>query len=128
MSIASNHEGKKWIQTSVAIVCMLLSYVFMSFFEQINDWWHLETYISKYAAISQAVSVLIGLSTFIYIIKTPKTSAFLGDVFYEIMKVVWPEKNQTMRHTIGIMIGVSIVGFILGFFDFVATWALSLIS
>src|SRR5690606_36245023 len=99
--------------------------VLISFFEQINEWWHLETFIPSYFGVSQALAVVIALGTFIYIMKNPNTSQFLSDVYYEVMKVVWPDKQQTVKHTIGIMIGVSIVGFILGFFDFIAGWALS---
>lgn len=129
MSVASTSTtGRKWIQSSVAVTCMILAYILMSFLEQINEWWHLETFIPSYFAVSQAVSVLMGLGVFIYIMKNPKTSSFLSEVYYELMKVVWPDKNQTVKHTIGIMIGVSIVGFILGFFDLVASWALSLIN
>lgn len=128
MSVASKQDGKKWIQTCLAITCMLVGYVLYSFFEQINEWWHLETYIPSYYAVAQALAVLIGLGTFIYIIKNPNTSQFLNDVYYEVLKVVWPNKEETVKHTIGIMIGVSIVGFILGFFDFIAGWALSLVS
>ena len=129
MSVASTPStGKKWIQSCVAIACMLLGYVVMSFLEQINEWWQIEVFIPRYFAVSQAVSVLLGLGVFIYLMKNSKTSTFLSDVYYELMKVVWPDKNQTVKHTIGIMIGVSIVGFILGFFDFVSSWALSLIN
>jgi hypothetical protein len=32
MAVASNEEGKKWIQTTIAIVCILLGYVLISFF------------------------------------------------------------------------------------------------
>lgn len=129
MSVASNKsEGSKWIQTSVAIACMLLGYVLISFFETLSGWFELESKIPSYTAISQVLSVLVAIGVFVYIMKNPKTSTFLEEVYAEVVKVVWPDKNETVRHTIGIMIGVGIVGFLLGIFDFVSSYLLSLIS
>tara|TARA_Y100001936_G_C15912679_1_gene579476 strand:+ start:278 stop:661 length:384 start_codon:yes stop_codon:yes gene_type:complete len=125
---AISDNGKKWIQSSVAIACMLLGYVLISFFETLGDWFALESKVPNFIATAQILSVLIALGVFIYIMKNPKTSSFLKEVYQETVKVVWPDKSQTVRHTIGIMIGVTIVGFILGFFDFTATWFLSLIN
>jgi preprotein translocase subunit SecE len=128
MSVSSQDNGKKWIQTSVAITCMIVGYVLISFFETLAEWFELEAKIPNYNASSQVLSVLIAIGVFVYIMKNPKTSSFLREVYQETLKVVWPDKNETARHTVGIMIGVTIIGFILGFFDFAATWALSLIN
>lgn len=123
-----SESGKKWIQTSVAITCMLVGYILISFFETLGEWFELESKIPNFVASSQILAVLIALGVFAYIMKNPKISSFLTEVYQETAKVVWPDKNQTVRHTIGIIIGVTIVGFILGFFDFTATWLLSLIN
>lgn len=125
---AVSESGKKWIQTSVAITCMLLGYILISFFETLGDWFELESKLPNFVATSQVLSVLISLGVFIFIMKNPRISTFLTEVYQETLKVVWPNKNDTVKHTIAIMIGVTIVGFILGFFDFTATWLLSLIN
>ena len=121
-------DGQKWIQTSVAVLCLVLVYVLIKFFTQIGEWFELESKISQYMAISQIISVLISLGVFVYVMKNPMTSSFLREVYAEASKVVWPNKNETVRHTIGIMIGVAIVGFILGIFDFVSTYLLGQIN
>lgn len=128
MSLTHKEDGKKWIQTTVAITCMLAGYVLMSFFETLSEWFELESKISSYTAISQALSVLIALGVFAYIMKTPKIANFLSDVYQEAIKVIWPDKNETVKHTIIIMIGVTIMGFVLGLFDLIASWLLSLIA
>jgi preprotein translocase subunit SecE len=128
MSLAHKEDGKKWIQTTVALTCMIVGYVLMSFFETLSEWFELESKIGSYTAISQAVSVLIALGVFTYIMRTPKTANFLHDVYQEAIKVIWPDKNDTVKHTIIIMIGVTIMGFILGVFDIGASWLLSLIA
>ena len=128
MSVASNDDGKKWIQTSVALTCILLVYVMISFFEKLAEWFALETMVPYYFGISQFVSVLIGLVSYIVVFKNPTSSEFLSNVYQEAIKVVWPDKQQTWRHTFVIMVAVTIMGFVFGFFDFTANFLLGLVN
>ncbi len=128
MSVASNTEGKKWIQTAVVLVCALLFYVLVSFFEKLADWFALETKIPYYFGVSQFISVVIGFATYVFIFKNPKSNDFLNNVYQEVMKVVWPDRQQTWRHTFVIMIAVTIMGFVFGFFDFGANFLLGLVN
>jgi preprotein translocase subunit SecE len=128
MSVASNDEGKKWIQTTVAVTCIMLVYVLISFFEKLAEWFALETMVPYYFGITQFVSVLIGLVAYIMVFKNSKSSEFLTNVYQEVVKVVWPDKQQTWRHTIVIMIAVTIMGFVFGFFDFGANFLLGLVN
>ncbi|MBD66801.1 MAG: preprotein translocase subunit SecE [Halobacteriovoraceae bacterium] len=128
MSTTTKDDGKKWIQASIAVVCILLCYVLIRFFLQMGEWFELESKINNFNAITQVISVLIAGGVFFYIMKNPKTSDFLAEVYQEAVKVVWPDKNETVKHTIGIMIGVTIVGFLLGIFDWVAKWLLAMIN
>jgi preprotein translocase SecE subunit len=128
MSVASNDDGKKWIQTSVALTCILLVYVMISFFEKLAEWFALETMVPYYFGISQFVSVLIGLVSYIVVFKNTTSSEFLSNVYQEAIKVVWPDKQQTWRHTFVIMVAVTIMGFVFGFFDFAANFLLGLVN
>lgn len=128
MAVASNEEGKKWIQAIVAVVCILVGYVLVSFFEKLAEWFALETMIPYFFGVSQAVSVLLALTAYIVVMKNPKSSDFLSNVYQEVMKVVWPDSQQTWRHTFVIMVAVTIFGFIFGFFDFGANYLLGLVN
>jgi preprotein translocase subunit SecE len=128
MSVATNDEGKKWIQTTVAITCILEVYVFINFFEKLSEWFALETMVPYYFGLTQVVSVLVGLATYVIVFKNPKSSEFLTNVYQEVLKVVWPDKQQTWRHTFVIMIAVTIMGFVFGFFDFGANFLLGLVN
>ena len=128
MAVASNEEGKKWIQASVALVCILTGWVLISFFEKLAEWFALETMVPYFYVITQGVSVLTALGVYVYIMKNPKTSDFLANVYQEVLKVVWPDSQQTWRHTFVIMVAVTIFGFIFGFFDFGANFLLGLVN
>jgi preprotein translocase SecE subunit len=128
MAVASNDEGKKWIQASVAVVCILAGYVLISFFEKMAEWFALESMVPYFFGVTQVVSVVIGIIAYFTIIKNPKSSEFLANVYQETLKVVWPDRQQTWRHTFVIMIAVTIMGFIFGFFDFGANYLLGLVN
>lgn len=128
MSVASNEEGKKWIQAIIALASILLGYVLISFFEKMAEWLPLETNIPYYFGISQGVAVIIALATYVVVMKNPKSVEFLTNVYQEVMKVVWPDSSQTWRHTFVIMILVCIMGFVFGFFDFGANYLLGLVN
>jgi preprotein translocase subunit SecE len=128
MAVASNEEGKKWIQATVAVVCILVGYVLINFFEKLAEWFALETIVPYFFGITQVVSVLLALTAYVVVMKNPKSSDFLANVYQEIMKVVWPDSQQTWRHTFVILIAVTIFGFIFGFFDFGANFLLGLVN
>jgi preprotein translocase subunit SecE len=128
MAVASNDEGKKWIQASVAVSCILLGYILISFFEKMAEWFALETMIPYFYGLTQALSVIIAIGVYVGIMRNPKSEEFLTNVYEEVMKVVWPDKNQTWRHTFVIMIAVTIMGFVFGFFDFGANFLLGLVN
>jgi len=128
MSLTVKDNGKKWIQASVAICCGLLVYILITFFMQMGEWFELEAKIPAFVLVAQGVSVLFAVFVFIYLMNNIKTKTFLEEVYVEAIKVIWPDKNETVKHTIGIMIGVTIVGVLLAVFDVTATWLLSLIN
>jgi preprotein translocase subunit SecE len=128
MAVASNEEGKKWIQATVAVVCILVGYVLISFFEKLAEWFALESMIPYFYVVTQALSVVLALVAYIVIMKNPKSADFLSNVYQEVLKVVWPDSQQTWRHTFVIMVAVTIFGFIFGFFDFGANYLLGLVN
>lgn len=128
MAVASDNEGKKVIQATLAVVCILVGYILVSFFEKLAEWFTLETMVPGYFVITQALSVLVAAGAYFYIMTNSKTSDFLTNVYQEVMKVVWPDSQQTWRHTVVIMIAVTIMGFIFGFFDFAANFLLNLVN
>ena len=128
MSVTSENEGRKWIQSAVAVTCIFLSYVIISFLETLSDWFALESKIPFFEVGVTAFGVLAGLIYFILIFKNPKSDSFLKEVYHEVMKVAWPDKDQTWSATIKIMIGVAIMGVVFWFFDLGANFLFNLVN
>ena len=62
---------------------------------------------------------MAGLGTFIYILKNSETSTYLQEVYNELLKVVWPSKDATIKSTVGIAIALVIVAAIFTSVDFI---------
>jgi hypothetical protein len=97
MAVATKNDGKKWIQTSVAITCIILAYICQSFFETLGEWFDLEALLPNFDWIVRALSIIIGFTTFLVIVNRNQTATFLKEVYAESIKVVWPDKSQTVR-------------------------------
>ncbi len=126
MSIIKSEDGKKWINSFVAIVSILVGFITIRFLEQLGEWFDLEAKVGNFLAFTQGVGVLVGLITFISILKNPKASGYLKEVYGELVKVVWAENDTVLKVTVGIIIGLAIVSSIFVLIDYLAQQLLSL--
>jgi preprotein translocase subunit SecE len=114
----SAKNGKKWINSFVAILSVLFGFISVRFIEQLSEWFDLEASIASFAIIKQMVGVIFGLLLYFVITKNRKAISYMDEVYNELQKVIWPEKNTVLKLTIGIMIAVSIVSGIFVLLDF----------
>jgi preprotein translocase subunit SecE len=123
----SAKNGKKWINSFVAILSVLFGFISVRFIEQLSEWFDLEASIASFAIIKQMVGVIFGLLLYFVITKNRKAISHMDEVYNELQKVIWPEKNTVLKLTIGIMIAVSIVSGIFVLLDFTFQKLLELI-
>ncbi len=100
----------------------------LRFFNQLGEWFELEAKIPQFVPIAQGLSAVIGIVTFIVVVKHPFTSSYLKECYEEMVKVVFPDKNETMSMSIKVMILVTIIGFVLGVFDLGASYLISTLT
>ena len=118
MSIIKSEDSRKWITALTVIASVLAGYVVYKFVGQLGDWFDLEARVSSFSLIKQGVGFATGVGTFIYILKNHDTSSYLQEVFNELLKVVWPSKDATIKMTIGIAIALVIGSGIFTVVDF----------
>ncbi|PIP90615.1 MAG: preprotein translocase subunit SecE [Bdellovibrionales bacterium CG12_big_fil_rev_8_21_14_0_65_38_15] len=109
MSIVKKEDSKKWINSFVAIISIIAGFLAIRFTLQMSEWFDLEAKVNNFIIISQGIGVVVGLSVFIGIFKSKNTSALLSEVYDELVKVVWPDKDTIFKVTVGIVISLSIV-------------------
>ncbi len=127
MSIVKSEDGKKWINAFVAIISVFVGFITIRFTETLGEWFDLEAKIGSFLLLSQGIGLLSGLAAFLIISKNKTTSGHIKEVYAELVKVVWPEKDSVVKVTIGIVIATTIVS---GFFvlvDFIFRKILNLI-
>ncbi|MBK23944.1 MAG: preprotein translocase subunit SecE [Halobacteriovorax sp.] len=127
MSIVKSEDSRKWINSFVAIVAILAGFVSIRFLEQMSEWFDLEAKVNHFLMVSQGIGIVVGLGTFIGIIKNKNASTHMQEVFDELVKVVWPDRDSVIKVTIGIIIGVAFISGILVGIDFSFRKLLSLI-
>jgi len=119
-------NSKKWINAFLVISALILAYVLVAFFYQISDWFELESKIKNFKIVSQLLAIILSGVAYVGVQKNHKSRNFLNNVYFEMTKVAWPDVNLTWRHTAIVIIAVTIVGFFLGFFDFLSNSLLRL--
>jgi preprotein translocase subunit SecE len=113
MSIVKSEDSKKWINAFKAIISVLVAFVTIRFIETLGEWFELESRVTYFLAFSQGIGVISGLVTFLTISKNESASTHLDEVYAELVKVVWPDKDSVIKVTIGIVIATT---FVSGFF------------
>jgi preprotein translocase subunit SecE len=127
MSIIKEEDSNKWINGLVAIFAVLSGYIASKFLDQLSIWFDLEAKMSSFGLISQSLGIVVGVVVFIILIKNEFTSNYFKDVFNELLKVVWPSREATLKITMGLVIALVIVASIFVSADFIFKKILSLL-
>lgn len=118
MSALKESDSKKWINALVALGAVILGYVSIAFFNQMGEWFELEAKVPSFNLVSQALGIAVGLGGFLAILKRGDSSQYLSEVYNELTKVIWPDKESTGKLTVSIVIGVLLAALFLGLVDY----------
>jgi preprotein translocase subunit SecE len=127
MSLVKSEDKTKWINSFVAICSGISTYIVIRFLGQMSEWFDLEAKISNFQYVTQGVGILFGLGIFLAVVKNAKAMGHMSEVYAELVKVIWPDRETVVKHTIGIIIGLVIISSIFVGVDSGFRWLLSLI-
>jgi len=127
MSILKTEDKNKWINAFVAISSMLAAYVTIVFVKLLGEWFDLEAKIPNFLVLAQVFGIVMGVATFVLVLKNSKAMGYLNDVYGELVKVAWPDKDAILKSTIGIIIGVAILAGLFVLVDFIVQKLLALV-
>ncbi len=127
MSEIKSEDSKKWINAFIALASILVGFLFIRLFDQLGEWFDLEAKIGHFTIVSQGIGVLFGLGTFVAIFKNKAAFGHLDEVYQELIKVIWPGRDEVVKATFGIVIGLVIISAIFVCVDFIFQKLLDLV-
>lgn len=113
MSVIKQEDNQKWINGLVAVFALIIGFIVIRFSETMGEWFDLEAKIPSFALVIQGLGILVGIIFFVMIIRSKGAYTHLQEVYAELTKVIWPDKDSILKITVGLVISLSIVS---GFF------------
>ncbi len=127
MSVIKQEDNQKWINSLIAVFSIIVAFIAIRFSETMGEWFDLEAKIPNFGIVVQGFGIVLGLISFVLIVKNKAAYSHLKEVYGELTKVIWPDKDTILKITIGLVISLSIVS---GFFvlvDFIFSEILNLL-
>ncbi len=112
MSIIRSEDSRKWIYTFLVIVSAIITFLLIRFLEQMGEWFDLEAKIGNFVMVSQGVSILIGFSCFMFMSKYKSVMIYLEEVYSELTKAVWPDKDSVVKITVGLIVSLTVISLV----------------
>jgi preprotein translocase SecE subunit len=123
-----NPLASKWINTILFLGSVIIGFMFNMLLVKLGTWFEFEAKIPQYKYIQLVASIIVVFGTLFYVKSRSDLMTFFYETFDEMTKVVFPDKNQSFRLSIFIIIAVTIIGFILTTFDWVARFVIGMIA
>lgn len=124
----ANPLASKWINTILFLGSVLVGFLFNMLLVKLGTWFEFEAKVPQYKYIQLLASIVVVFGTLFYVKSRTDLMSFFYETFDEMTKVVFPDKNQSFRLSIVIIIAITIIGFILTTFDWVARFVIGMIS
>ena len=84
----------------------------------IAGYYWFQNWATTMRALLPAAGVLAGIGVFALTAKGRATWAYLGEARFELRKVIWPTRQETIRTTTTVLIVVLVVSLLLALIDF----------
>lgn len=120
-----DHPGTKWVTVAVFFVCCVVAFSTSLFLQTLSVWFELESKINSFQYISFLLSGAVGIASWFIIKNQNDWMKFLYETTEEMSKLAVPDKNLTFKMSLVVIVAVSIIGFFLSIFDWLARTILS---
>ena len=85
-------------------------------------WWFNGQWATPVRALAVVAGLVLGALVFLQTGKGRDTREFLSESRFELRKVVWPTRDETLRTTLVIVVVVIILSLLLGLIDVTLKW------
>lgn len=123
-----NPLATKWINTLLFLGSVLVGFMFNMMLVKFGAWFEFEARIPQYKYIQLLASIVVVFATMVYVRSRSDLMTFFYQTFDEMTKVVFPDKNQSFRLSLFVILWVTVIGFVLTIFDWIARLVIGLIG
>jgi preprotein translocase subunit SecE len=127
MSIIKAEDNRKWTSAFLVACCFVITFATIKFLGQMSDWFELEAKVSNFTLVKQGLGIIVGAGVFFAVLYSKKATSYLDEVYSELLKVVWPDRESVVKLTIGIVIALIIVSSIFLGVDFIFSKLLGMV-
>jgi preprotein translocase SecE subunit len=107
------NNRQKWVNLSFVATSLLLAYVMYVLAMKFSVVFDVEGRVRSLDKILLVGSVVVGLAAFFGLSKSGTANSFISETVTEVAKVSWPERDETLKGTVAVLIAVTISGVLL---------------
>jgi len=112
---------QRWVNISYAAAGGLLWFIVNQLLLQVAASTDLESKVTHLEYWVMGLSIASGFGLFLGLYWSHKTNQYMNEVVVELSRVTWPQKQESVRNTYLVIIGVAFAGFVLGVMDLIWT-------
>lgn len=112
-------NNQKWVNLSFLAASALTAFVIFLLASRASAALDFDGRVQNLATILRLGAIVVGAVCFFVLYKNKTANLFMDEVFIELGKVTWPQREETFKATIAVLIAVTIMGFMFGVVDWV---------
>jgi preprotein translocase subunit SecE len=121
------NQQQKWVNLSFVAASLLTAYVMYVLAVKFSVVFDVEGRVRSLDKILLVGTVVVGIALFLGLSKSSIANNFMNETVTEVTKVTWPDRDETLKATVAVLIAVTIAGFLLWAVDNLWIYVIGLI-
>jgi preprotein translocase subunit SecE len=107
------NQQQKWVNLSFVAASLLTAYVLYVLAVKFSVVFDVEGRVRSLDKILLVGTVVVGIALFLGLSKSTLANNFINETVTEVSKVTWPDRDETLKATVAVLIAVTIAGVLL---------------
>ena len=107
------NQQQKWVNLSFVAASLLFAYVLYVLATKFSVVFDVEGRVRSLDKILLVSTVVVGIALFLGLSKSSLANNFMNETVTEVTKVTWPDRDETLKATVAVLIAVTIAGVLL---------------
>ncbi len=110
-------DQKRWVDIGLAFAGVIVAFLFAQIFDAVWSYFEWPVYADYGVGLPVLLGVFVGAVVFLSLRLSKGVTVFLTEVVYELSKVTWPQRKETMISSVVVLVMVAIASVIVFLFD-----------